>query len=79
VLSPLQNAFSRRLESEADWIALQTTHDPHAAIGLFRGFTRISLANPTPPGWENQLFGDHPSIIRRIEMAEAWKAREAGG
>ena len=28
---PLQNAISRHMEAEADWMALRTTHDPAAA------------------------------------------------
>ena len=28
VATPFQNAVSRRYEAEADWRALQTTHDP---------------------------------------------------
>ena len=76
--SPLQDAFSRRLESEADWVALQTTHEPGAMEGLFRRFTRIALVQPDPPGWTKLLIEDHPSVMQRIEMAEAWRARYAG-
>jgi STE24 endopeptidase len=76
--SPLQAAFSRRLESEADWVALQTTHEPGAMEGLFRRFTRIALVQPDPPGWTKLLIEDHPSVMQRIEMAEAWRARYAG-
>jgi STE24 endopeptidase len=75
VLTPLQTAFTRRLESEADWVALQTTRDPGAATNLFRRFTTAARAQPDPPGWANVWFGDHPSIMRRIEMAAAWRAR----
>jgi STE24 endopeptidase len=74
VLTPLNTAFTRRLESEADWVALQTTRDPGAAKQLFRRFTIIARVQPDPPGWANFLFGDHPSVMRRIEMAEAWRA-----
>ncbi len=71
--SPVQNAYSRRLESEADWSALQATHDPAAATGLFRRFTRIALAEPTSPGWATLLLENHPAIMQRIEMADAWR------
>jgi STE24 endopeptidase len=79
LLLPLQNAFSRRLESEADWVALQTTHDPAAMTDLFRRLGRLSLAEPNPPAWDDALFGDHPSIIRRIEMARAWREQYSAG
>jgi STE24 endopeptidase len=78
LLSPLQNAFSRRLEAEADWVALETTHDPGAAKALFRRFTNIALLQPRPPTWAEILNDDHPSVMQRIEMAEAWRARNHG-
>jgi len=78
VTLPLQNAFSRRLEAEADWVALQTTRDPAAMTDLFRRLGRLSKAQPDPPGWDEVTFGDHPSIIKRIEMAQAWKESNPG-
>ncbi len=76
LLSPLQHAFSQRLEAEADWVALETTRDPGATKALFRRFTRIALVQPDPPGWAGLLIDTHPSIMERIEMAEAWRARQ---
>lgn len=70
--TPLQGAISRHLEAEADWAALQTTRDPAAMRGLFRGFTDVGLSDPDPPGWFQTLFASHPSGLQRIEMAEAW-------
>jgi STE24 endopeptidase len=78
VTLPLQTAFTRRLEAEADWVALQTTHQPAAMTDLFRRLGRLSLAQPDPPGWDQVLLGDHPSIIKRIEMAKAWRERNPG-
>jgi STE24 endopeptidase len=75
---PLQTAFTRRVEAEADWVALNTTHDPGAVTGLFRRLGRLSKAEPDPPGWDEFLFGDHPSVIKRIEMAQAWRERNPG-
>ncbi len=45
---PLQNAISRHMEAEADWMALRTTHDPTAAVGLFRRFVPTTLDEPDP-------------------------------
>ena len=75
---PLQTAFTRRLESEADWVALNTTRDPAAMTGLFERLGRLSKAQPNPAGWDQFIFGDHPSIMQRIEMAKAWKERNPG-
>jgi STE24 endopeptidase len=72
---PVYNAISRHMEAEADWVALATTRDPDSAAGLFRNFTIESLNDPSPPTWSYLLFDSHPSVERRIAMAEAWKAR----
>jgi STE24 endopeptidase len=74
---PLQNAISRHLEAEADWRALQTTHDPRDAESLFKKFVPIALEDPAPPTWEYLLGENHPTIDQRIAMVRAWKARYA--
>jgi STE24 endopeptidase len=76
VITPFGNAVSRRYEAEADWSALRATHDPAAAQGLFRKFTRYDLAQPNPPGWSYVMLDDHPTIVQRIAMARAWRERE---
>jgi STE24 endopeptidase len=72
---PLTNAVSRRYEAEADWVALGGTRDPGTARGLFTGFARDSLQDPSPPGWVRVLLGDHPTLLDRIEQARAWAQR----
>jgi Zn-dependent protease with chaperone function len=75
VATPVQNVISRRIESEADWAALQTTHDPAAARTLFAKFAQTSLQQPRPPTWDYLLLEDHPTIVQRIAMADAWQGR----
>jgi STE24 endopeptidase len=75
--SPLMNIVSRHEEAEADWSALRATHDPAAARSLFRKLATTSLANPNPPAWSYVLDADHPTIVQRIAMVDAWQAREA--
>jgi STE24 endopeptidase len=75
VVLPLENAASRRYESEADWVGLNATKDAAAARGLFKGFAATSLEDPSPPWWAHVLFDSHPSPLTRIEQAEAWKLR----
>jgi STE24 endopeptidase len=70
---PLVNVTTRRLETEADWAALQATHDPAGARALFHDLATATLTDPDPPGWL-ALLGDHPTIMRRIEMTRAWEA-----
>jgi STE24 endopeptidase len=74
---PLQNAISRHMEAEADWRALQTTHDSTAAESLFRKFVPITLEDPSPPLWEYLLVENHPTIAQRIAMVRAWRVRYA--
>jgi STE24 endopeptidase len=74
-VTPVQNVISRRYESEADWVALQTARDPKAQRDVFRDLTETSLTDPDPPQWEVVLFGTHPTAMQRIEMAEAWRTR----
>jgi STE24 endopeptidase len=71
---PLQNAISRHMEAEADWMALRTTHDPHDAIGLFRRFVPATLEEPSPSTLDYLMQENHPTIVQRIAMAEAWSA-----
>lgn len=76
VTLPLQNIVTRRMEAEADWIALNTTRDPAAARQLFKSFATGSGAEPNPPTWDYVLLQDHPTIMQRIAMTEAWRARQ---
>jgi STE24 endopeptidase len=72
---PVQNAITRHLEEEADWIALEATHDPAAARTLFQRFTTTTLDEPNPSTLEYLLLANHPTIAQRIAMANAWEAR----
>ncbi len=72
-LLPLRNAVTRHMEAEADWLALQTTHDPKDGIHLFKTFVPTTLSDPNPPTWEYLLAEDHPTIDQRIAMMQAWQ------
>jgi STE24 endopeptidase len=69
---PLHNAVSRRIEADADWTSLETTHDPMATRALFQKLARTSDANPDPPTWSYLLDADHPTIMQRLRMVEAF-------
>jgi Zn-dependent protease with chaperone function len=75
-VAPAQNVISRQAEAEADWKALQTTHNPAAARGLFREFAETSLGDPSPPTWAYVLLQTHPTLAQRVAMANAWAARQ---
>jgi STE24 endopeptidase len=72
---PLQNVISRRLEREADWVALQSTRDPASARKLFERFSTTSRSEPRPATFWYVALHDHPTIMQRIAMAKAWEAR----
>jgi STE24 endopeptidase len=72
---PAHNAFTRNLEGEADWIALETARDPESARGLFRHFATEARTDPTPPSWSYFISDSHPSIEERLAMVDAWEAR----
>jgi STE24 endopeptidase len=74
-VAPFTNQVSRRYEAEADWVALQATRDVEGAQGLFAGFGKEGLHHPEPPGWWHLFFGSHPTLMERIEMAEAFERR----
>lgn len=75
--TPLQNAISRHMEAEADWIALRTTRDPTGAVQLFRRFVPTTLDEPNPSTFDYLMLENHPTIVQRIAMAEAWRRSAA--
>lgn len=75
VATPFENAVSRHIEAEADWMALRTTHDPGAARQLFMRLSSTDLAQPRPPLWDYMMLENHPTPIQRIAMANAWELR----
>ena len=77
LVMPFGNLVSRRYEAEADWMALRATNDAESFIGLEKQLTVTSLGDPDPPAWSNLLFGTHPTPMRRIGMAVAFRTRES--
>ena len=77
VTTPLTNIVSRHEEAEADWSSLRATRDPAAERALFVKLAQTSLGNPDPPTWEYVLYADHPTIVQRVAMVQAWRARNA--
>jgi STE24 endopeptidase len=74
LLLPVANAFSRRMEREADDYAFATIGD---AEPLVRGLERLAdqnLAERNPPRWKEFIFYSHPSISTRMARARDWQA-----
>lgn len=72
---PAQNAISRHMEAEADWSALQATHDPAGATALFRRFVPTTLSEPNDSTFDYVMLENHPTIMQRIAMVQAWRSR----
>jgi STE24 endopeptidase len=72
---PVQNVVVRHIEAAADWTSLQATRDPRAETSLFRRLAITARADPDPPTWSYLLLENHPTIMQRIAMVEAWRKR----
>jgi STE24 endopeptidase len=71
---PIQNVVTRHMEAEADWSSLQATNDPAGATGLFKRFVPTTLSQPSPPTWDYVMLENHPTIMQRIAMVQAWRS-----
>jgi STE24 endopeptidase len=72
LLLPVQNLISRRIESEADWVALRATRDPAGMEQLQRRLAIHDLSNPAPPRWAVLLLFDHPPVMQRVAVARSY-------
>ena len=70
VTMPLGNAWSRSREVKADTYALETTQKPEAIISAMTRLANQNLADAEPPAWVEFLLHSHPSIHKRVAMAE---------
>ncbi len=76
VAMPIGNAFSRRIERQADDFALGATADPDAFVGAMERLAALNLAERRPHPVKEFMLYSHPAIHRRIARATARK-REA--
>jgi STE24 endopeptidase len=72
VTMPLSNAWSRWREVKADRYALQTTGKPRAFISAMTRLANQNLADAEPPAWVEFLLHSHPSIHKRVIMAQSF-------
>jgi STE24 endopeptidase len=72
VTMPLGNAWSRWREVMADRYALETTHKPRAFASAMTRLANQNLAEAEPPAWVEFALHSHPSIHKRVAMAEAF-------
>jgi STE24 endopeptidase len=75
VAAPLLNTAFRREEAAADWAALEATREPATDRSLMQRLADKSLSDPDPPSWVYGLFENHPTIMQRIALAQAWEEK----
>ncbi|NOY78066.1 MAG: M48 family metallopeptidase [Calditrichaeota bacterium] len=75
IVMPVQNAVSRRFEVQADTFALDLTQKPADFISAMDKLSRLNLSDKEPHPVVEFLFYSHPSIKKRIALAE----KRAGG
>ena len=70
ITTPAQNAFSRRLEKDADTMALKITRSRESFISLMKKLAEKNLSDEKPNALVEIFFYDHPPVSKRIEAAE---------
>lgn len=71
-LMPLQNAFSRSLERQADRFALEASPHTQAFISCMEKLGEVNLSDPDPHPVYEWFFYDHPSIKRRVAVGRGY-------
>jgi len=72
VTMPLSNGWSRWREVKADKYALEMSGDREAFISAMTRLANQNLAETEPPVWVEFLLHSHPSISKRVAMAESY-------
>ena len=70
LLTPLQLAWSRRIERQADRYAIDLTGNPAAYASAMMKLSETNLADPNPPRAITLLLHSHPPLAERIVAAE---------
>jgi STE24 endopeptidase len=72
IVMPAGNAWSRWRERLADRYALEATANPTAFASAMTRLADQNLADAEPPAWVEFLLHSHPSISKRVAMAEGY-------
>jgi len=70
IVMPIQNAVSRHFEVQADTFALDLTRKPTDFISAMEKLSKLNLSDKEPNPVVEFLFYSHPSIEKRIALAE---------
>ncbi len=77
LLLPAANAFSRRLERQADDYVFSSTGRVEPLIQGLERLAQRNLAEVSPPRWKEAIFYSHPAIATRIRRAREWEKQRA--
>jgi len=72
IMQPFENYISRRLEKNADMLALKVTGFQKAFISAMEKLSLQNLADRNPHPVIKFFFFDHPPIDERIDMAKSF-------
>ena len=70
IISPIQNAFTRKLETDADKYALKLTKLNKAFISAMEKLTEQNLSDPEPSKFIEIMLYDHPPVAKRIKLTQ---------
>jgi len=77
LFTPIENAYSRHLEHQADQYGLEIIHGivpdaPVVAAHAFQILGEVDLEEPNPTAFEKFWFYNHPPLDERIRFAESY-------
>jgi STE24 endopeptidase len=75
IVMPISNAYSRRVEYQADEYALQSTQKVAAFKRAMTRLANQNLAEIEPSPLVELLFHSHPSIRKRLQHADEFASR----
>ena len=73
---PIESAFSRYQERQADRYGLELTRMPEATARAFIAFVDRNYTEPDPPAFIVLWFYSHPPLRERVEFAIRWSQQE---
>ena len=77
LFTPIDNAFSRHIEHQADQYGLEVVHGivpdaPEVAAHAFQVLGEVDLEEPSPSWLVKIWFYDHPPIDERMEFSRTY-------
>lgn len=79
LLMPVTNAYSRRMERQADWFGLEASKLPEAQISTEKRLADLALSDNAPHPLVERWLYTHPAADKRVAMVEGWQRRRGKG